>query len=369
MITPLTYDDFMRLWDRLFPQFWLQPLRSPGPGWEQLQADARVGARLSLAVWHMQQEGLILSATGGAFATVTVDLNRTGTAAVTLLAGSQFMCSVGGQIFLLTDDVVWPAMDTSTKTATLTSLTYGQQNNVAGPYTTATGVVIAGEIDTARRLYEDPPYADPSITVTQVNDATGGTSPALDGLGQDRGIPRRAGETDAAYRARIRQLPDTVSPGAIERFTVNTFAPLYATALDVEPWSTDFPSVWDAPTSTASAGWAWDDPRTSPPFHSTWLDEALLTKAFIVFVPNLSPISDVGFAWDDPAVTLADFSDPIGARAVNAYDLPNSTGSAILQSVFDGGDAGKDAVYAGFFQQLQRIKAAGVAGLIELQGQ
>lgn len=58
---------------------------------------------------------------------------------------------------------------------------------------------------------------DAAMTITAVvsNTATGGTAPQLDELGNERGFPRSSGETGDAYRYRLTNLPDAVSPKAI----------------------------------------------------------------------------------------------------------------------------------------------------------
>lgn len=55
---------------------------------------------------------------------------------------------------------------------------------------------------------------------------TGGTSPWLDQIGSERNRGRNAFETDATYRARIRELPDVVAPNSIYRAASRILTPL-----------------------------------------------------------------------------------------------------------------------------------------------
>jgi len=86
-----TQDDFLALFDRLLPQYYLEPMKQQiGPGYEYLQAVAKVMARVSESVAHMSDATFIGTATGGARARATVEISRDNTVfgAVTLLPGT-----------------------------------------------------------------------------------------------------------------------------------------------------------------------------------------------------------------------------------------------------------------------------------------
>lgn len=68
--------------------------------------------------------------------------------------------------------------------------------------------------------------ADLNFTVTNAASPTGGRAGMLDELGRERRIRRAPGESDDAYRKRIHQLPDTISPNAVRRAANRILAPL-----------------------------------------------------------------------------------------------------------------------------------------------
>lgn len=65
---------------------------------------------------------------------------------------------------------------------------------------------------------------DWGLTVTNVQSPTGGRAAMLDELGLERNIPRAPGESDDAYRARVRDVGDVVTPNAIRRALNRSFA-------------------------------------------------------------------------------------------------------------------------------------------------
>ncbi len=75
-----------------------------------------------------------------------------------------------------------------------------------------------------------------TITITGATDATGGADGLLGLIGLGRGLPRAAGESDAAYRRRLRTLPDVVTPAAILRAVDAALAPWGLAATLAEPW-------------------------------------------------------------------------------------------------------------------------------------
>lgn len=69
-------------------------------------------------------------------------------------------------------------------------------------------------------------FEDVGLRIVSIDsDATGGRHGWLDAIGLERLLPRRVGETDDSYRARIVELPDVVSPAAILRLLQRVLVP------------------------------------------------------------------------------------------------------------------------------------------------
>lgn len=373
MATQLTQADLLALFARILPSSYLDAIKNVGPGYELLQAWAKLWERVSQAVKFNEDGMFILSATGAALSSVNVLFSRPTAAAgaVTVKAGTIVTTSQGDRQFVVMQDAVFGAPDLGPVTVPATAVFSGSAWNVPGQRTTARGETLVGEVDTILLPILDPAYGDATFVVAQVANASGGTCAFLDQLGDDRGLPRNAGEADDRYRYRMRLLPDTVSPGAIDRTAQLILGALGIAYTIIETWQVDYQTCWDGPV--ASVGdydtnlFCYDDPRPSPPFRGRWLDESDHRGAFIVVVPLLDTFSDVGMAYDDTALTVAQHASAHGRRAHTAFDVPTSASTAlILQGGYDGFDLPKQAVYKGLIDVFQQIKAGGVDASVEI---
>ena len=191
---PLTQDNLLALFDRLLPDFYLAPLKSPGPGYEYLQAVAKMNARVSEAVAHIGSGSYIGSATGGTYATSKVEFYRDNTVfgAVTLLKGT-VVGTADGYLYQTMADVVFGASDLGPHEVSVQATARGWNWNKPGPSLTKAGDVLPGSIVqlVAPVVSSSGANFDPTMQVRQTEDAVGGSSPMLDGLGQDRGAYRR----------------------------------------------------------------------------------------------------------------------------------------------------------------------------------
>ena len=287
-------------------------------------------------------------------------------------------------------------------------------NNALGPIVTAAKEVIIGDIDKIKALITKPDYADPSIYVLQVEDAGGGSMDDLDQIGRDQDMPRQPGESDAHYRARLRQLPDVVSPGAIQRAVYAffqqfaPFGPQWAKTYFIETWACGlgptaaqlpFQTCYDMPSAAvlppgnpyAEPGlntcFFFDDTRgpgrnnipNPSGYYGRWMDYGDYRGAFIIVCPNLACISDLGMFYDD--ISAATFgigqqvspvyATALGARGVPGYDLANVSSGGVgvlappaLDGAYDGADLGKLSTYTALDALLNQIKAAGVVSEI-----
>lgn len=186
--------DFLRMFDRLLPSYYLEPLKSPGPGYEYLQAVAKIMERTSQSVAHMGDANFIGTATGGARATATVELYRDNSffGAVTLLPGT-LVGTTDGYLYQTVTTVEFAASQVGAEQVQVEAIAKGYDWNKPGPVTAANGEVLAGSINRlVSAVVPEGGSFDPTLKVRQINgDATGGVSAALDGIGNDRGIFRQ----------------------------------------------------------------------------------------------------------------------------------------------------------------------------------
>lgn len=194
----------------------------------------------------------------------------------------------------------------------------GQTVTVATAYA-AVGVPASGRVLAFESL---------GINVVQPTDLTGGRDGWLDALGDERRIGRRLGESDTAYRDRICTLPDTISPGAINRIARRILDPLGVRFLLKE---TRDPATWP--------GFIYD---ISPfdigtPFDG-YVGGCELTTSFVICV-GLSSAGDFGAPYDATLVP-----NP------NAWDV----------MAFDGFAIEYAAALGALFDQVNAARAAGV---------
>lgn len=406
-VTALTQADLLALVDRLLPESFIGPLKRVGPGYELLQAAAAACARVSRAVAEFDRDAFVMDADAGGYATAQVRFARptAGAGALTIKAGTVVAAGATGRFFVLQEDVALTsggAHDLLSVPATVKAVakTY-EYNDCLAPRTTAGGETIPGDIDAITTLVTSPDFADPTITVAQYADASGGAMDDLDQLGADLGLPRLPGEGDAAYRSRIRQLPDVVSPAAIRRVVTSffqQFAPAgasWAQTYVLETWQLDFCTAFDVPNAdtlpsssplkalTLNTCFFYDDTRgpgdTNVPnasgYYGRWMGLNDYRGAFIVVVPLLPAIADRGMFYDDPSPTPVGgagtpvaplYQTDLGSRGASFYDAGALT--AAPTGFYDGRDAARDAVYAGLFAVLDKVKAGGVCAEVVLFG-
>lgn len=380
-LTSYTQQDLLDMFDRLFPLHWLSALKDPGPGYELLQAFAKVAQRMSEAVCRLGADSLITSAYGGAKATGTIQIYRASPNAegitVVIKAGTIFTTSRAGRDFKLLEDVTFLSSDLGPFTANVEAVAAGYEWNVLGEVVTADGTTLPGEIDTIKDLIEDPQLGDLTFQIRQIASTTGGRDAAIDQLGEDRGISRNTNESDSNYRARVSLLPDTVSIDAVSRLALQTMEPLKSSFVIIETWDIAYQTCYDGPPTTISGSaynpnlFIYDDPDTDAvPYRNRWLDEIDHRGGCIVVVENTQPIADSSMILDDTAMNANELHSGVtgGNRALSAFDIPVDVGFGYQLGCFDGYDAPKQAAYKSLYDSLQTIKAAGCSAAIALRG-
>lgn len=377
---------FLDLFDRLYPFDYLAPMKaSRNAGYEAFQAWAALGERISLAAERLECGNIIMSAPGPSRATGTVEFYRTEatSGAFTVLKGTVVATSRGDRRFRTTSDVSFGSLSLGPVTANVEAVDYGYEYNVPGQLITPTSsITLEGEIDTVYAAVTSPGYI-PELKVKQILPTTGGVPAMLDALGADRGLTRGQGESDDAFRLRVRTLADTVSPGAIKRAAAAALNPYGLSWQFIETWDVAYQTAYDAPSPNSgtptyqatpptnprydSTLFVYDDPRPEYPFRNRYLDDVEARGAFIIAVRNTT-LYDVGLAYDDPGATPADFHNPTTGRSrgTAAYDLTSSMNpNLVFPSVYDGFDTLKASIYSGLYNTLQEIKAGGVTAIIE----
>ena len=237
-----------------------------------------------------------------------------------------------------------------------------------------------GEIDTIKILVEDPPLGDITIEVRQIDDTSGGVDAALAALGRNRGITQGPDEDVDAFRSRIRSLPDTISPDAFQRTVENLLRPIKADFEIIETFEITYQTAYDGPSSVIPGSlynpnlFTYDDPDVDGiPFRNRWMDESDFRGGVIVVVENIQPLRDTSMVYDDLEPDIPSLTSSVtgGARAVSAYDVPQSVVSdfGAIRGGYDGSDLQKRSLYRGLFATLQRIKPGGVSVAVELRGE
>jgi len=379
-IAPYTQSDLLAMLETILPPHYIEPLKSPGPGYELLQMMAQMGARLSLAVERFACKAYILSSEGGAKATGTIEFFRSAIhpegISVTVKKGTRVKSSRGGRIYLTKADVIFGPTDLGPFSVQVEALVAGYDFNEPGIVVAADGSSLEGEIDTIDMLVEDPELGDITIQVRHTVATTGGVDDALATHGEDRLIFRQFGESDAEYRGRIRALPDNITPNAVDRLLQQLLQSFGLAYFFIETFDLAYQTCWDAPDDVIPGSnydpslFVFDDPDVdATPFRNRWMEVGEDFGAFVIVVPNFPPLTDMSAMFDDTATDINGVTNPLGSRAVSAFDAPDTLGFGYLTPAWDGPDLKRDATYKTLYDQLQSIKAAGIAAIVELQGQ
>lgn len=176
-------------------------------------------------------------------------------------------------------------------------------------------------------------FRELGLEVVVEDDASGGTSALLDAIGSERRIHRRLGESDDAYRDRISELADTVSPAAMIRIASRILAPL---GIGFRFRETRDPDTWP--------GFILDrDPLDFGPIWSGLVDGCQIATAFALEV-GLSDLGEFGAPYD--ATT----------GPVNALDV----------FALDGFPIGYRSALGALYDELREAKAAGVCFTLRL---
>lgn len=355
-------DDILALFDRILPNHYLAPLKDPGPGYEYLQAVAMMIARVSTAVAHMGSGCYIGSSDGGTYAEVQIELTRPNSIfrAFTLLGRASapqgtLVGTAEGYYYQLMTDVTFGATELGPKIVTARAIARGWMWNRPGPFTTADGEYIPGAINRlilpVYPLTPSPPNFDPTVVVRQVSAATGGSSPMLDAVGNDRGIERNFSGITTATLVRtdtanaVALLPNSVLATADGFHYATTERAAFAVGKDgplqvsVRPLFLGEPSN-DKPLSVIAAP-IWEGGTSEPTMSVTSptpvKESDLAYKARLTLLPSTvtpnaikSLLNQIlGNALSPYGLTYG-YRETWDFRYQLAYDAPYSTGEPLM---------------------------------------
>ena len=180
-LVPFTQDQILALFDRILPDHYLAPLKDPGPGYEYLQAVAKMIERVSIAIAHVGSGCFIGSSDSGSYAQGAVELYRDTDefGAVTLLGRNDapqgtLVGTETGYYYQLIESVSYAEGEIGPKLVYVRAVTRGWLWNVPESFITADGELVEGPINRMVRpvfpLVGTSPFYpnfDPTIKVRQ----------------------------------------------------------------------------------------------------------------------------------------------------------------------------------------------------------
>ena len=180
-LVPFTQDQILALFDRILPDHYLAPLKNPGPGYEYLQAVAKMIERVSIAIAHVGSGCFIGSSDGGSYAEGQVEMYRDTDefGAVTLLGRDQapqgtLVGTETGYYYQLTETVEFLEGELGPKVVNVRAVTRGWLWNAPNSFITQDAELVEGPINRMVRpvfplVGEAPfhPNFDPTIKVRQ----------------------------------------------------------------------------------------------------------------------------------------------------------------------------------------------------------
>jgi len=350
---------FLGVLDRAYPSDYIAGLKaSKNSGYELLQANAKIAARISTSINNFECGSYVITADGGLKSTGFIEIWKTDTSAYTLKRGTR-VGTVDGRDFVTTVDQAFDALNLGPFLVPIEAVDVGFEYNTTGELVARNGEIIAGEVAEIRYLVTDPVTFDPSVTIRQINPTSGGRSADLDARARDFGILRNEFESDDEFRLRVTESPDTVSPAAITR-GVNRLLRARNPAWSCTLREIGYPNFtgiyYDAGSSSDAPqnpdrNFAWDMiPAFRPSDRFKLLVNSIDSRGFfLVEVPRVNDSRDFGLCYDvSPAAAY-----PLA----NAYDAPGLTAK---DSAYDGYSTYSGAFYRAIWDLLLSKHAAGV---------
>lgn len=309
---------------------WLQPQLDDPDAAAVLGARIAIFARLGVAVAHNAAQGTISGASGGEPGTSTVTVTRvSGVAATgTIPKGFSFIDERGVRAVLQLDVPV-----TTQTTLALPVQTLRQSELVnteddplfavdpQSPVVPSSSGVLIAPVGTAGLTSTTFQVVGPSTPIT------GGSADYLSVWGAERGIFRQPGEETGAYRQRLRNIPDAVSPIAVADAVQSAAQrPGCPPLLTLEPFEDGATTALkDLHGLGSFSGVFWDEDFFDDPLSGfVVLDRRTVTAYFLIQAQDfVADTLGVGVFWDDfffddPVLGFPDATDFFPAQATAA---------------------------------------------------
>jgi hypothetical protein len=306
MVDPETPDTLLALLQRTSDgQGWLQPQLDDPDAATLLMARVAIFARLGVAAIHNAAQATISGASGGSPGTSAVTISRaSGTTTGTIPKGFAFVDPRGVRAVLQVDVPV------TTQTVLVLPVQTLRQTELVNT-----------EADPEFEVDPQSPVVPASSGILIAPPGTGGVgastfqavgpSTKIDGgaadylsvQGEERGIFRQPGETTAAYRQRVLNIPDAVSPIAIaDVVQAAAQQPGIPPLLTLEPFEDGATPALKALHGLGSfSGFAWDVDFWDDPLSGfTLLDRRMGRAYFLIQAQDyVVDTQNFGVFWDD----------------------------------------------------------------------
>lgn len=335
MVDPETSDTLVALLRRTTDeQGWLQAHLDDPDSAAILMARVAIFARLGVAAVHNAAQATISSSSGGVPGTSAIAISRTsGTTTGTIPKGFGFIDLRGIRVVLQVDVPV------TTQTVLILPVQTLRQSEIVNteddpdfaidpqsPVVPASVGVLIAPAGTAGVSASTFQAVGPSTKID------GGAADYLSVQGAERGIYRQSGESIAAYRQRVLNIPDAVSPIAIADVVQGAAQqPGIPPLLTLEPFEDGATPALKALHGLGSfSGIAWDVDFWDDPIPGfTMLDRRMGRAYFLIQAQDyVVDAQNFGVFWDDFF-----FDDPVLGYPLGVDAFPPTQSAALLAIV------------------------------------
>ena len=273
----MSKSDLLALLKRISDETWLSGMLSTPDGQAIVNAWTAVWEAASIAVSKQVDCSMISTAPAGAFGVCTLVLSRAdATAAGSIPQGYTFISNLGVSLIVATPITIASGQ----ATVALPLVTLRQTDLVNTVENAFDDILDPGDfvdaiLGTANPAcpFFDAPHSAGTLVYQSSTPIVGAIEDWLSAHGDERGCKRQAGEDGENYRARIRLIPDAVSPNAVAA-ALDGASPLLPERWMVEP----FDDGADPAVRLALKLGRFDMPACDGSFCDDWTGEPLADK-------------------------------------------------------------------------------------------